>query len=209
MNIYGVIVDGISESAMTLFQLCIYTVFANQAIQAAGYFIFAIDPKRKGILHCMAPIARVSMHIIDHRSLSNDATVQFRIFGPPSFLGPVGNPTDNISNCVYHEHSAARNSSIFWTGVKEPILNFFAHLRLWSLYRVQLFSSWQFGARIPIARNGPSARDRRSKVRLPAWTKLVELWFWSQIDNVTPRNEFAISRVNSENISISEMNPTK
>ena len=84
MNIYGVIVDGISESAMTLFQLCIYTVFANQAIQAAGYFIFAIDPKRKGILHCMAPIARVSMHIIDHRSLPNDGTTQFRLFGPPS-----------------------------------------------------------------------------------------------------------------------------
>ena len=55
INIYGVVVDGISESAMTLFQLCMYTIYANQAIQAVGYFVLANDPH--GIFHFLAPIA--------------------------------------------------------------------------------------------------------------------------------------------------------
>ena len=102
INIYGVIVDGIGESAMTLFQLCLYTVYANQAIQAAEFFIFSYftrDPK--GILHRLAPIARVSTRFDNWARCSILELKQLR------------NPTQSISDCIYHEYSTARSSSFF------------------------------------------------------------------------------------------------
>ena len=67
-NIYGVIVGAISESAMTLFYLCVYTVYANQAIQAIGYlfnwiFVQAHDPN--GIFHYFAPLAYPIAYIMN------------------------------------------------------------------------------------------------------------------------------------------------
>ena len=40
---------------MTLFQLCMYTIYANQAIQAVRYFVLTNDTH--GIFHFLAPIA--------------------------------------------------------------------------------------------------------------------------------------------------------
>ena len=57
------IVGAISESAMTLFYLCVYTVYANQAIQAIGYFVQAHDPN--GIFHYFAPLAYPIAYIMN------------------------------------------------------------------------------------------------------------------------------------------------
>ena len=121
MNIYGVIVDGIGESAMTLFQLCIYTVYSNQAIQAAGYFVFAIFKDTKGILHYLAYIVLVSSGFFIW--VRSSAQVLYANF--PRFLR---NPTKSISDRVYHEYSTTRNSTFLWTSHKEPISSFFADL---------------------------------------------------------------------------------
>ena len=170
MNMYGVIVDGIGESTMTLFQLCIYTVYFNQAIQAAGYFIFANDTK--GILHYLAPIVMVSSCF--YIWVRSSAQILYAIF--PRCLR---NPTKSISNRLYHEYSTTRNSSFFGTSHKEPISNFLVdlnlNLKLRSLYQVKLFYTWQYRTRISVTRNEISARDRRSKMRLPVGTELAEL----------------------------------
>ena len=111
MNIYGVIVDGIGESGMILFKLCIYTVFSNQAIAAsklAGYLIFSSDPK--GILHYLAPIAKVFT-----------SYVKSEVFKHRYQL--IRNPYKSIPNCVYNEHSTARNSPFFRIGLEESISN--------------------------------------------------------------------------------------
>ena len=142
---------------MTLFQLCMYTIYANQAIQAVGYFVLANDPH--GIFHFLAPIAYPIGYImnIQHGEIHRFSEFVLR----------------NEKKCQWQYRFVADEM----------------------FYRAQLFCARKSSTWFPAARNGISARNRWPKMWLFAGTELVELWFWSETDNFTPRKSSKIYRL--------------